>query len=389
MTRVVTNYQTGVKYSFRPHGLKSKFLIAAASFVTALGSALMFGGPADAAPLAVATVQTGTVTAAPDDDYAGPNTPWARDTLNITTTVYVDNTVHQAVTGTFLAVNGATGTISGYLDYSVTGTLLTDFSGVPTTVDLSGDLGKASPSKIATWATRYFTSGATVGAVTGWQYTYTGCNGAVITEPPGQAYSSYSSTFAKCVSIPGPTVTVTVQVPGPTTVVTHDQFITVQSTPTTTPSATPSASPSPSASPTPGPVATTPNRSAAPTMVPVSNNSSPDYLLWLAIALAILGGFILLALLAARIFRRRGQYQGAHSSSAQTQMLPVVGDNYDISDYNPGGGYDPKLGGYPGANWALHSQDLPPADNSATVEFPPASEVEPPADSDTRPLPPA
>lgn len=399
MTRVVTNYQTGVKYSFRPHGLKSKFLIAAASFVTALGSALMFGGQASAAVpsggIAVTVCGDGASWYVNGDEGgADPKQGDRRPAATNVGLVFTNNDlIHHEVQPPLALSALKPGSFSynslpdqpsffsvevgnpGYAtlrwdttlnEWNIGGT--STYSADPTT--FVGQKGLTAASTVLSFGVGYTNT------------------------PPGTVAVTVSSiTFQGVLynlACPAPAATVTVQIPGPTTVVTHDQFITVQATPTTTPSATPSASPSPSASPTPGPVATTPNRSAAPTMVPVANNSSPDYMLWIAVAMAILGGLVLLILIVSGIRRRRGQsYQAAHSSSGQTQLLPTVGDNYDISDYDPGSGYDPKLGGYPGANWALHSQDLPPADNSATVEFPPASEVEPPADSDTRPLPPA
>ncbi|HEY7225430.1 MAG TPA: LPXTG cell wall anchor domain-containing protein [Micromonosporaceae bacterium] len=162
-----------------------------AAALTALGLAalasLAVAAPASAADPVVAV---GSVTGAPDNDP--PGTPacdtWARDTFTRTTTITESGTadvydIHQEIDGTWVSTTNTAikGTITGHLDYTVTGTLVADVGAVDDDIDLSGFDCKTAvpdgPDKSTKWALRYFTDGATAGTLSDWEYVYdTACD---------------------------------------------------------------------------------------------------------------------------------------------------------------------------------------------------------------------
>lgn len=132
----------------------------------------------------------GSVTDAPDNNPPGDPScdTWARDTFDRTTTITPTDTdlfnIHQTITGTWVSTDDPAiqGTITGHLDYTVTGILVEDPSSVPSDVDLSSfDCKEAVPAdsndRSTRWALRYFEADAVLGPLTNWAYTYdTACN---------------------------------------------------------------------------------------------------------------------------------------------------------------------------------------------------------------------
>jgi hypothetical protein len=153
-------------------------------------------------------------------------------------------------------------------------------------------------------------------------------------------------------------VTITVTVSGPTVfvtkTVTKTSYITkeVMVTPTediSVPSSSPVSSSTPQPSYTPLPLDTS----------PTSTPGKSSLMGW-GIAMAAIGGTVLVILGVAGMTRRR-RYSGAHHVDTPTQIMP---DEHSVSDYNPNaGGYDPALGGHAGETYqaGTDTQEMPPA----------------------------
>lgn len=160
--------------------------LAAVMTVGMVGGMLALAGPAQAAN--DTEVFTNEVISAPDNHCP----TWARDSFTRTTEITesaVPGTydIYQHIAGTFTTTGTPTitGTIAGFVRYTVTGTLKSDFAGIDgEAVDLSGLACKDqnSPDATGNWALRFFENGATKTTISDWEYSYgTPCK--TFTEP--------------------------------------------------------------------------------------------------------------------------------------------------------------------------------------------------------------
>ena len=111
---VITKYD-GVKYSLRPHGLKSRAivfkrsaLVAAAAFIVAFGGALMAASPAGADPLPCASDTSASPSASSEPPSPSPS---AQATCSVTVTQTVTETVTATVIKTMVATETDTETV--------------------------------------------------------------------------------------------------------------------------------------------------------------------------------------------------------------------------------------------------------------------------------------
>lgn len=165
-------------------------------FGAALLVALTVGLLASPAAAADPIVQTGTVTGSPDNDPPGGGCDtWARDTFTRTTTITETATpgtydIRQDIDGTWQSTANPAihGTITGFVEYTITGQLLPDLDAVDDDVDLSALACKSngtSPDTAGSWALRYFADGATKTGISDWAYTYDTACGEPYTEKDG------------------------------------------------------------------------------------------------------------------------------------------------------------------------------------------------------------
>jgi hypothetical protein len=186
--------------------------------VAVIAGVLAFG----ASPAQADDTETfvGSVTNAPDNHCP----TWARDSFERTTTITQTGVagvydVRQEIDGTWVSTADAErkGTLTGFVEYTVSGTLRADAESVTDDVDLSTVACKSdntAPNTTGTWALRYFEPGATAGGITDWEYVYdTACTDPFV-EDAASAAVGWESFTVPC---PEPTVPTPTVEPSPST----------------------------------------------------------------------------------------------------------------------------------------------------------------------------
>lgn len=156
---------------------------------------------------------TNEIIDSPDNDCP----TWTRDTFTRTTTITESGVagtydIRFDADGTFDAVLGAdvAGTMTGFIEYTVTGTLLSaeklaELDGKQFDMsDLDCKENPPTQDSSSQWALRFFAPGATATPISAWSYTYeTPCES--FTEPDDGSVGA--KTFSECATPVAPTLT--------------------------------------------------------------------------------------------------------------------------------------------------------------------------------------
>ena len=196
---------------FLPHQLLVRLSAIFAVFGLALGGSLAVAPAASASDV---TVVNAKVVSTPDNTVE--NAAWARDTFTRVTTLTQtgEDTYDVRIDdgGTFVTADGVKGSVRGFVEYTIHGTLdqnavadlrgdTYDYSSFVTKnqVAAANDPGLPTTSK---WALQYFESDAHATGISDWDYVYSGPGGSY-SENGGDGTAGVDFTFSTPVKANG------------------------------------------------------------------------------------------------------------------------------------------------------------------------------------------